>query len=78
MISRKWLYSYRMLTARLHEGTPAPTNRMTGFAVGSVPPPPQQIVGQGRADRTQAHNGRHSQPEEKHECLQHPNRLPTT
>jgi hypothetical protein len=42
MISRKWLYSYRMLTARLHEGTQAPTNRVTGF-VGSVPPPPEQL-----------------------------------
>ena len=42
MISRKWLYSYRMFTARLHEGTQAPTNRVTGFA-GSVPPPPQQL-----------------------------------
>ncbi len=35
MISRKWLYSYRMLTARLHEGMPAPTNQMAGFTVGS-------------------------------------------
>lgn len=42
MISRKWLYSYRMFTARLHEGTQAPTNRATGFA-GSVPPPPRQL-----------------------------------
>jgi len=42
MISRKWLYSYRMFTARLHERTQAPTNRATGFA-GSVPPPSQQL-----------------------------------
>ncbi len=27
MISRKWLYTYRMLTARLHEEEQAPTNQ---------------------------------------------------
>ena len=43
MITRKWLYSYRMLTARLHEGMSAPTNLVAGFTVGSIPEQPQQM-----------------------------------
>jgi hypothetical protein len=43
MISRKWLYTYRMLTARLHEGEPAPANQAAGFPVGSDVPQPRQI-----------------------------------
>jgi hypothetical protein len=43
MITRKWLYSYRMLTARLHEGMSAPTNLVAGFSVGSVPAQPQEL-----------------------------------
>lgn len=31
MVSRKWLYSYRMLTARLREGAGAPTTRTAGL-----------------------------------------------
>ena len=43
MISRKWLYTYRMLTARLHEGAPAPANQTAGFTVGSDAPQSLQI-----------------------------------
>jgi hypothetical protein len=43
MISRKWLYTYRMLTARLHERNPAPANQTSGFPVGSDAPQPRQI-----------------------------------
>jgi hypothetical protein len=43
MVSRKWLYSYRILTARLREGADAPTARTAGFAAESAPPQPQQI-----------------------------------
>jgi hypothetical protein len=43
MVSRKWLYSYRILTARLHEGGPMPTRQAAGFAVGSAERQPQQI-----------------------------------
>ena len=43
MISRKWLYSYRILTARLHEGEPMSTSRAAGFTVGSDAPQPGQI-----------------------------------
>ena len=43
MVSRKWLYSYRILTARLHEGEPMPTHQPASFAVGSAEHQPQQI-----------------------------------
>jgi len=43
MVSRKWLYSYRILTARLHEGEPTPASRVAGFDVASAEPQPRQI-----------------------------------
>ena len=43
MISRKWLYTYRMLTARLHQGEPTPASQTSGFAVGSDAPQSRQI-----------------------------------
>ena len=43
MISRKWLYTYRMLTARLHQGEPTPPSQASGFAVGSDAPQLRQI-----------------------------------
>ena len=42
MVSRKWLYSYRMLTARLHDGAPA-TSRTEGLAAESDAPQPRQV-----------------------------------
>jgi hypothetical protein len=42
MVSRKWLYSYRMLTARLHDGVPT-TNRTEDLAIESDTPQPRQI-----------------------------------
>jgi hypothetical protein len=43
MISRKWLYSYRLLTARLHQGEPTPASQTAGFAVGLAAPQRRQI-----------------------------------
>jgi len=43
MVSRKWFYSYRILTARLREGVAAPTTRTGGFTAGSAAPQPQEI-----------------------------------
>ena len=43
MISRKWLYSYRTLTARLHQVERMPASRATGFAVGSTESQLRQI-----------------------------------
>jgi len=37
MASLKWLYSYRILTARLREGADAPTSLTAGFTTGSAP-----------------------------------------
>jgi hypothetical protein len=42
MVSRKWFYSYRLLTARLREVRPAPTNQTAGFTVGSEAPQQRQ------------------------------------
>ena len=43
MVSRKWFYSYRILTARLRESVPTPASRRAGFATGSTAPQPRQI-----------------------------------
>jgi hypothetical protein len=43
MVSRKWLYSYRILTARLHEGEPMHASWSAGFDVGSAEPQPLEI-----------------------------------
>jgi hypothetical protein len=43
MVSRKWLYSYRILTERLHERGPVPATRAAGFALESSEPQPRQI-----------------------------------
>jgi hypothetical protein len=43
MVSRKWFYSYRILTARLQEGEPMPASRAAAFAEASAEPQPQQI-----------------------------------
>ncbi|MSO21958.1 MAG: hypothetical protein EXQ58_01615 [Acidobacteria bacterium] len=43
MDSRKWLYSYRILTAKLREGTDSPKSPTASFAAESAPPQPQQI-----------------------------------
>ena len=43
MISRKWLYTYRMLTARLHQSEPTPASQTSGFAVGVAAPQQRQI-----------------------------------
>ena len=43
MISRKWLYSYRLLTARLHQGEPPLASQTADFAVGSAIPRQRQI-----------------------------------
>ena len=43
MISRKWLYTYRMLTARLHQSEPTPASQTSGFAVGVAAPQLRQI-----------------------------------
>ena len=43
MVSRKWLYSYRLLTARLHQGEPAPASQTSGFSVGLAVPQDRQI-----------------------------------
>jgi len=43
MVSRKWFYSYRILTARLREGVTSPTTRTGGFTAGSATPQPQEI-----------------------------------
>jgi len=43
MISRKWLYSYRMLTERLHQAEPTPASQTAGFTVGSAAPQSRQI-----------------------------------
>ena len=43
MISRKWLYTYRMLTARLHQGEPTPASQTSGFSVGLAAPEERQI-----------------------------------
>lgn len=43
MVSRKWFYSYRILTARLHEGEPMPASPAAAFAQVSAEPQPQQI-----------------------------------
>ena len=44
MISRKCFYTYRMLTARLHEVAPVPTNQKAGFTVASDAHEPRQIL----------------------------------
>jgi hypothetical protein len=41
MVSRKWLYSYRILTERLHDGELMPTSEASSFA--SAEPKRQQI-----------------------------------
>jgi hypothetical protein len=38
MTSRKWLYSYRILTARLHEETDSLTTQAESSAAQSKPP----------------------------------------
>lgn len=43
MISRKCFYTYRMLTARLHEVAPVATNQTAGFSVVSDSHEPRQI-----------------------------------
>ena len=43
MVSRKWFYSYRILTARLREGVATPANQRAGFATGSAAPQPRQM-----------------------------------
>jgi len=43
MVSRKWLYSYRMFTARLHDWAPT-KNRTEGLSTESDMPQPQQIL----------------------------------
>ena len=43
MVSRKWLYSYRLLTARLHQGEPRSASQTSGFSVGLAAPQERQI-----------------------------------
>jgi len=43
MVSRKWLYSYRLLTARLHQGEPSPASQTSGFSIGLAAPQERQI-----------------------------------
>ena len=43
MVSRKWFYSYRLLTARLHQREPTPASQTAGFAVGLAAPQQRQI-----------------------------------
>lgn len=43
MVSRKWFYSYRILTARLREGVATPANRGANSAPSSAAPQPRQI-----------------------------------
>ena len=43
MVSRKWLYSYRLLTARLHQGESRPASQTSGFSVGLAAPQERQI-----------------------------------
>ena len=43
MVSRKWLYSYRLLTARLHQGEPSPASQTSGSSVGLAAPQERQI-----------------------------------
>jgi hypothetical protein len=43
MVSRKWIYSYRILTARLREGADAPTARTAGLNGGSAVAPPGSL-----------------------------------
>ena len=43
MVSRKWLYSYRILTARLHEREPLPASQAGGYDVGTSEAQPRQI-----------------------------------
>jgi hypothetical protein len=44
MTTRKWLYSYRMLIARLHEGMSAPTHLVPDFIGGPDSEEPRQIL----------------------------------
>ena len=43
MVSRKWLYSYGLLTARLHQREPNPASQTSGFSVGLAAPQERQI-----------------------------------
>jgi hypothetical protein len=43
MTSRKWLYSYRLLTARLHQGGPTPASQTSGFSIGLAAPQEREI-----------------------------------
>jgi len=43
MVSRKWLYSYRLLTERLHQGEPRSASQTSGFSVGLAAPQERQI-----------------------------------
>jgi hypothetical protein len=43
MVSRKWLYSYRLLIARLHQGEPSPASQTSGLSVGLAAPQERQI-----------------------------------
>ena len=43
MVSRKWFYSYRILTARLRESVATPASRRAGVATRSAAPQPRQI-----------------------------------
>ena len=44
MVSRKWLYSYRLLSARLHhQGEPSPESQTSGFSVGLATPQERQV-----------------------------------
>ena len=43
MVSRKWLYSYRLLTARLHQGEPTPASQTCGFSIGLAAPQEREI-----------------------------------
>ncbi|MGH9425459.1 MAG: hypothetical protein ACRD2L_04025 [Terriglobia bacterium] len=44
MVSRNWLYSYRILTARLREGAGAPTYRTSGLNGGSAGAQPRSLA----------------------------------
>ena len=47
MVSRKWLYSYRILLARLREGMEVSTARSAGLSSGSAQTEPRPLPVEG-------------------------------
>jgi hypothetical protein len=70
MISRKWLYSYRLLTARLHEVGPTTASQTSGFSIGLAASQEREIsVHDELTENQPAKPALCSRPEEKYECL---------